>query len=170
MASIFREPPRGVLAVLARAPAWLYRHRMGWLLGRRFLMITHRGRTTGRLHRTVVEVVSHDERTGEYVVVAAWGRRSDWYRNIEAHPAVGIAVGNHRFVPEQRILDRDEALGVLRSYRRRHPLAFRVLARVLGPGASAGEDGLRAFVRIAPVLGFRPVHPERGPRVPRPLT
>jgi hypothetical protein len=50
--------------------------RVGWLLGHRFLMLTHRGRRTGRVYRTVLEVVARDEVTREAVVMFAFGRTS----------------------------------------------------------------------------------------------
>jgi demethylmenaquinone methyltransferase/2-methoxy-6-polyprenyl-1,4-benzoquinol methylase len=153
--------PHGPLARLARAPAWLYRRQLGWLLGERFLLITHLGRRTGRARHTVVEVVAHARDTNEYMVVAAWGRRSDWFRNIEAHPAVEIAVGRRRFAPTQRILSEDEALAVLRSYRRRHPLAFRGIAWALGWGTSLSEEDLRRFARGAAVVAFKPASSDR---------
>jgi hypothetical protein len=47
---------------LLRAPVYLYRWRLGWLLGRRFLLLIHVGhRTVGhrtaRQHETVLEIV-----------------------------------------------------------------------------------------------------------------
>lgn len=48
--------PRAVL----RAPLVLYRHRLGWLLGRRFVYLAHRDRASGRRRETVVEVVRYD--------------------------------------------------------------------------------------------------------------
>jgi deazaflavin-dependent oxidoreductase (nitroreductase family) len=161
---ILGGPPRGALARLARAPAWLYRHRLGWVLGSRFLAIEHVGRKTGRVHHSVVEVVAHDLDLDEYRVVAAWGRRSDWYQNIRARPALHVTVGRRRFVPSQRRLEEDEAVRVLASYRRRHPYAFRWLARSLGYAAASGDEGVRLFARSAPMIGFSPLDP-RTPTV-----
>lgn len=41
---------------LLRAPSMLYRHYLGWMLGRRFVMVTHVGRRSGRQYRTVLEL------------------------------------------------------------------------------------------------------------------
>jgi hypothetical protein len=49
--------PGPVLRRLLRAPSLLYDWHAGWLLGRRFLRLTHRGRRSGRRYRTVLEVV-----------------------------------------------------------------------------------------------------------------
>src|SRR5581483_6476732 len=72
--------PRGVARRLARLPIWLYRLGLGRLLGERFLMLTHIGRTSGRLRQTVVEVVRHDRLSDTYIIASGWGERADWYR------------------------------------------------------------------------------------------
>jgi hypothetical protein len=59
MAFVTKRPPKGLLRLMLRLPIWLYRLRLGWLLGNRFLLLTHVGRKTGLPHQTVVEVVSH---------------------------------------------------------------------------------------------------------------
>jgi hypothetical protein len=51
--------PRGMLRWL-RMPIWLYRLRLGWLLGNRFLMLTHIVRKSGQPPQSVLEVVGHD--------------------------------------------------------------------------------------------------------------
>jgi hypothetical protein len=50
---------------------------LGWLLGKRFLMITYMSRKSGRSHQTVLEVVNHDKATGEYIIASGWGEKSD---------------------------------------------------------------------------------------------
>ena len=79
-------PPRGLMRLLVRLPVLLYRARLGWLLDRRFLLLTHRGRRTGRWRRTVLEVVHHDPAADTWFVASAWGERSQWFRNLRAHP------------------------------------------------------------------------------------
>lgn len=76
---ITQHKPAGVLRAMFRAPIFLYRIHLGWLLGGRFLMLTHIGRKSGVPRQTVIEVVSHDKETGKYYVAAAWRDKSDWY-------------------------------------------------------------------------------------------
>jgi deazaflavin-dependent oxidoreductase (nitroreductase family) len=110
--------PSGLAAWLLRLPVLLYRLGLGWLLGYRFAQITHRGRRSGRIYRSVVEVVRFDPATHEVVVLAAWRGRTDWYRNLEAAPALEISIGHLRFVPEQRLLIADQTLREVCSYTR----------------------------------------------------
>jgi deazaflavin-dependent oxidoreductase (nitroreductase family) len=79
---ITRNPPSRLLRLFFKAPIVLYRLRMGWLLRSRFLLLTHTGRRTGQTRLTVLEVVSYDRSIPEVVVIAAWGERAQWVRNL----------------------------------------------------------------------------------------
>lgn len=116
---------------LARAPVPLYRYGFGWLLGRRFAMLQHRGRVSGLARQVVLEVLTH--RPGHLTVVSGYGTRAQWYRNILADPQVRVWTGRLRGVAAVATpLPADEALAVLEEYRRRHPRATRALGRLLG--------------------------------------
>ncbi len=91
--SIVDRPPSKALRLGLRLPIWLYRARLGWLLGDRFLMLTHTGRKSGLPRQTVIEVVQHDKGTDTYYVVSGWGEKSDWYQNIRKSPSVTVHVG-----------------------------------------------------------------------------
>lgn len=69
-----------------KAPAKLYDHDLGWLLGKRFLCLTHFGRKSGRRYRTVLEVIGLRPGTREVLAIAGLGPSSDWFRNIQAAP------------------------------------------------------------------------------------
>ncbi len=60
--------PTGLLRLLFRLPIWVYRKRLGVLLGHRFVRIHHTGRSRGR--RVVVEAVGHDPATGAVTVAS----------------------------------------------------------------------------------------------------
>src|SRR5262245_27560996 len=83
--------PGPLLRKLLRAPARLYDWHGGWLLGSRFLRLTHHGRRSGRTYQTVLEVLSCA--SGEFVVVAGFGPKTDWYRNLQAGSAIEVSVG-----------------------------------------------------------------------------
>jgi deazaflavin-dependent oxidoreductase (nitroreductase family) len=89
-------PPSGWLRLALKAPRWLYRLHLGWLLGHRFLLLTHRGRRSGRVYSTVLEVVRYDPATDESVVVSGWGDRADWYNNIQKTTVLAIQTGRER--------------------------------------------------------------------------
>jgi hypothetical protein len=76
----------------------LYGWGLGGLTGHRFLQLTHRGRRSKRLYRTVLEVIAFEPLTCESVVLSAWGERADWYRNIRATPAAEIRTACERYI------------------------------------------------------------------------
>ena len=69
---MFRSSPGRLTRCLLRLPIWLYRLRLGWLLGGRFLLLNHTGRKTGLPRRTVLEIVHHDADNATLFVAAAW--------------------------------------------------------------------------------------------------
>jgi len=162
---MLRERPRGLLRLAFRLPIVLFRLNLGWLAGHRALLLTHRGRRTGRLHRTVLEVVRYDPFTEESVVVSGWGERSDWYRNLRAHPAVEVQTGGERYVPAQRMLTPDEVYGEIVDYERRYPRYARIFAGQLGVRLDGSEDARGAFAARVRMVAFRP--PADTARVPR---
>jgi deazaflavin-dependent oxidoreductase (nitroreductase family) len=153
-------PPRGVLRALLRLPVHLYRARLGFLLGHRFLLLIHIGRRSGRCYETVLEVVHYDSRTAESVVVAGWGRRTQWFHNVAAGGALTIMTGGARYAPEHRQLTDDEAATVVARYERRNrlirPLVRAVLSGLLGWTYDGSKTARRRLVRQLPMLAFRP--------------
>lgn len=145
---------------LLRAPLTLYRHDLGWMLGRRFVMVIHVGRRSGRQYRTVLEVIGSNPASGEVVVMAGLGRAADWYRNIQAGPAVEIAIGRERFCPVTRQLDERDAAAAVADYERRNRWAAPVVRRVLSWLVGWRYDGSAAarerLVQELPVVAFRP--------------
>ena len=155
--------PSGALRLAFRLPIYLYRLNLGWLLGHRFLQLVHRGRRSGLLRETVLEVLHYDPATGESVVLSAWGEKADWYRNVGATPALEVRTGGERYVPEQRFLAPEENHIIICDYGRRHPLAFRVFARVFGYPLDGTETARREFACSLRLVAFRPRNPEFSP-------
>lgn len=140
-----------------RLPIWLYRAHLGWLLGGRFLLLTHTGRASGKVRRTVLEVIRHNAETGEYIVCSGWGEGSDWYRNIIKTPDVTIAVGRARFAAMAIHLSEAEGEQIFLAYAQLHPRAFRSLTRILlNQHAESTEELCRQMARTVPVVAFRP--------------
>ncbi|MFR9728897.1 nitroreductase family deazaflavin-dependent oxidoreductase [Saccharopolyspora sp. MS10] len=144
---------------LMRAPIWLFRARLGFLLGSRLLMLEHVGRRTGARRRVVLEVIGHPS-PDVYLVASGFGTRSQWFRNLEAHPGARISAARHRSVPViARRLSTEEAAVVLTGYARRHARAW---ARLKG----AVETTLGAEIDVRdpalPVVELR-LTPPRAP-------
>lgn len=88
--------------------------------------------------------------------MSGYGVQSDWYRNIQAQPAIEIQVGHQRYRPQQRMLSTEETLAILDEYQRRHPLAFWELMRLVGYAYDGTPEGLRAISQFLRGVAFRP--------------
>jgi deazaflavin-dependent oxidoreductase (nitroreductase family) len=114
-----------------RAPVWIYKVRAGALFGSRILMLEHIGRKSGEPRYAVLEVIDHPA-PALYVIASGFGRKAQWFRNIENNPRVRVYVGSHAPAPATaRILSQDEVDGALERYRNRHPRAWAQFKHVL---------------------------------------
>jgi deazaflavin-dependent oxidoreductase (nitroreductase family) len=153
---VARGRPRGLLRLLFRAPVWIYRARLGFLLGSRFLMIEHRGRVSGRLHRTVVEVVGRPSDDGEWFVVSGFGPRTDWYLNLAAGGLVAVWLGSRACRATARFVEAEEAANVMLAYETNHPRAAAFMAKELGLEHDGTQEGRIDLMRQFPMVGLRP--------------
>ena len=101
-------------------------------------------------------VLSYDPPSHEAVICSAWGKDTDWIRNIRAHPALKVQIGRESFTPDQRFLSRDESVTVLAEFQRRHPSRSRLLASVLGWGDLRSDTAARDFVSTRPFVSLWP--------------
>ncbi len=116
---------------LMRAPIWIYQVRAGALFGSRILMLEHVGRKSGARRYAVLEVVDHPA-PEVYVIASGFGRKAQWFRNIQASPRVRVYVGSH--APRRataRVLDQRETDRMLAAYRSRHSRAWERFRPVL---------------------------------------
>ena len=138
-----------------KLPTFLYRLKLGWLLGTRFMQITHIGRHSGKVHRTILAVLRFDEKSKELFAVSAW-KGSDWYYNIQAAPPVQVETGFVRYVPAQRTLSPEEITTAFMEYRKKHPIFSRMICRI--PGWK-WDSTYEEFLELAGTLrgvAFRP--------------
>ena len=150
----FPKPPRGAKAIPWRMPIWIYRQGMDWLLGSRALLLSHKGRKSGKTRQTVLEIIHHSPGDQTYYVVSGFGAQSHWYKNIQHEPRVKIQVGSKRRDAIATQLEPDEAEWVFFSYAQKHPRALRGLANLLDYELSHSPEGVRSFGREIPVIQF----------------
>jgi len=148
--------PRGLSRLLYRLPILFYHGGLGWLLGKRFLLLTHTGRISGLPRQAVLEVIRFDRGRGSYYVISGFGEQADWFRNIQLTPEVEITVGHRCKEALAEILPQEDAEWELLDYARRHPLAARMLPRLLGYRVDGSEEGYRALARQLKVVRFYP--------------
>ena len=154
-----RNPRAPILRAFLRTPVALYRTPLRAMLGSLYVQIEHRGRKSGRLYRTVVDRLYTDDETGEVFVTSAWGKESDWYRNIKATPSPGVWIGSKRFEPVQRFVDFEEACDIHRKAKDERPMAMRFGFALINYPFPKTDDDLREISRFMPVVGFRRASP-----------
>lgn len=85
-----------LLWLFYKTPLLLYRLGFGIILRRlfRMLVLTTRGRKTGKPRRTVLE---HAWLNDHAYIDAGWGDRTVWYRNIVCEPRVTVQCGGRTY-------------------------------------------------------------------------
>ncbi|CAM2979128.1 nitroreductase family deazaflavin-dependent oxidoreductase [Saccharomonospora xinjiangensis] len=150
-----RRRPTGLTRMLFRLPIHLYRLRLGWLFGRRLLLLHHTGRRTGLRRSTVIEVVRHLD--GDYIVASGFGAGSDWYRNVLAHPEVTIVVRTTTMPAVATVVPVPDAEEFMTAYARRHPwIARQLCKRLMGFSVDGSDEGFREVGRRIPFVRFTP--------------
>jgi deazaflavin-dependent oxidoreductase (nitroreductase family) len=163
--SLTAKPPSGLLKYVARLPIVFYRLGFGGLLDERLILLNHIGRKTDAIHQAVVRVVSHDVDSDTYYIASAWGFKSQWPRNLLAHPEIMIQIGRRKLIVDAQPLTPEQGANVLLDYRQRHPEAAK---QGQGPFwginlTEADDAGLQSVVRDkVPMFGLVVQSPVSG--------
>ena len=154
-----KELPKGFFRLVMRAPILLYQSGLGFILGGRFLMLTHIGRNSGRPKRAVLEVIKSDPEQNIYYVGFGWGEKSNWLLNVEKTPDVSVHTGNKIFSAVAGRLSSGEASDVLLDYADRNPKAFRMLAGkvILGRELDISRESADLLAEYIPIVVLKPV-------------
>lgn len=127
---------------VVRAPIWLYRHRVGWLLGSRVLMLEHTGRRSGVPRYVCLEVVERPS-ADDIVVVSGFGTGAQWYQNLRAEPSCRVSIGTRTNVAARaRFLSEEESAAALGRYQQAHPKAWQRLRGAIEAAVGHEVDGL----------------------------
>jgi deazaflavin-dependent oxidoreductase (nitroreductase family) len=151
------QPPSGLTRLLFRLPILAYQLGLGWLFGRRLILLNHIGRVSGRSRRAILEVAEYDAADNTYVVASGWGPGAAWYRNILEKPDVDIQVGRHTIPVTAVPLSEDAGAEIFARYAACHRrLAKYMLPRVLGMSVDGSEADFRAVGRRLPFVRLIP--------------
>lgn len=152
--------PSPIFGRALRLPVHLYDLGAARLLGHRFLLLTHRGRRSDRLYRTMLEVVGWDAERREAVAMSGFGPDANWRLNVLAGGAVEVQIAELRFEPRVRSPEREEAVGVLADYERRNrmagPIVRAILSRLAGFRYDGSVESRYRLVEALPLLAFSP--------------
>jgi deazaflavin-dependent oxidoreductase (nitroreductase family) len=142
-----------MLRLALTLPLWCYRAHLGWVLGERFLMLTHGGRYNSQPRQTILEVMRCDRKAGVYIISTGWSEQPEWFRHIKRNSLVQIAIGESQLAALAERVSTTEAEYELRDYAQRHPVAFRALLRlVTGRPPEDATAACRLLARTLPIL------------------
>lgn len=151
----FKQKPSGVFKWFLHAPTWMYRAHLGFLMGKRFLMIEHRGRKSDRPYHTVLEVAGRYPDKNEWIVTSGTGPGADWYRNLSAGKLDAVWVGSKRHNDATvRFLEAEEAAAVFHVYETAHAKTAQKLLDSMGVSYDGTDEGRIEMMRKIPMVSF----------------
>jgi deazaflavin-dependent oxidoreductase (nitroreductase family) len=103
-----------------KIPILYYKLGLGWMLEKRFLLLTTTGRRSGKMRHTPLEFV-YDPQDDSYRISPGWGGNTDWYKNVRRDPNVTVQVGRRKFKAVAEKAPDEEAAKFMFSVSRRHP-------------------------------------------------
>lgn len=146
------SPPTGLARVMWRLPVQLYRARLGWLLGNRFMLLRHVGRVSGQPRTAVIEVVHREP--GSWTAASGFGTKSDWYRNVLARPEVSIRTAGNDHAVRAVPLEPDECAELMTRYAHTHTRAVRSLVKIMGYRVDGSDEDWAEVGRRTPFVRF----------------
>ena len=91
--------------------------------------------------------------------MSAFGPVADWLRNVETIPNPEVVIGSQRFIAAYRVLDEEEAVGVITRYEQRNwliaPIIRWVLSHLLGWRYDGSPGDRRRLIAQLPLIAFR---------------
>jgi deazaflavin-dependent oxidoreductase (nitroreductase family) len=129
------------------------------IVGVPWIVLETIGRRTGRLHRVTLDIVGHDHARDVYYVQPAYGRGSDWVRNVHANPAIRARVRDQWLDVRVRDATGPEGAAVVLAFVRAHPLYARIIIWFVGyvDRIERPDDELRRGLETTPVLAIEVV-------------
>lgn len=136
-------------------PQTAYKLGLGPLIGKVVLLLTTTGRKTGVARVTPVQYELIDS---VYHIGAVFGAKSDWVRNIQAHPIVRVQVRDKCFTGKAEVSTDPEEIAAFIEYRmKKHPRMIGLIMKLDGFSANPTRAELveysqqLALVKITPL-------------------
>jgi deazaflavin-dependent oxidoreductase (nitroreductase family) len=96
------------------------------LVGGTFLLLTTKGRNTGKMRTTPLE---YRKRNGVIHIFSARGKKADWFKNLTANPDDAIVrIKFRKFCPQFTIIEQwEEKEEIIKWYINEYPMAAKLL-------------------------------------------
>jgi len=143
-----------------KIPVLYYKLGLGWMLEKRFLLLTTTGRRSGRPRSTPLEYV-HNPHDDSYRVSPGWGGNTDWYKNIRHDPRVTVQVGRRKFAALAEPVPAEEAAKFMRNASMRHPSMDKVWKRWSDKPLDGSWESYLYAARFFPSVRLKPLDQDR---------
>jgi len=148
--------PRFFWRIIQIGPRIAYALALSPLIGRFVLLLTTVGRSTGR---SWVTPLVYDELGDTILVASARGPRSDWLRNIKAHPKVHVQIGRRHIDGLATVVTDPEAIvNYLERQMRRNPRMFKAILRSEGLPSRPSREDLLILAPKRPMVAIRAIN------------
>jgi deazaflavin-dependent oxidoreductase (nitroreductase family) len=138
-----------------KIPVLYYKLSLGWMIGKRFLLLTTTGRKTGKTRHTPLEY-EYDPREDWYRISPGWGGNTDWYKNILKNPHVSVQVGRRRFDSVAESVPPQDVANYMMTVSRRHPTMDKVWNRWSDKPVDGSFESYVYAARYFPSIRLRP--------------
>jgi deazaflavin-dependent oxidoreductase (nitroreductase family) len=147
---------------LLHMPVTFYRLGLGAVLDSIHLMVlTTWGRSSKLPRHSALEYRAHGSKV---YIVAAWGKRSQWYRNLKAQPVVRVSRGWHSYSAEAvDVTDPHEALRALHLFRNTSPMIYDNVLAYLSQREKVNSRVLNEIARDFTIVRLDPSDTSPGP-------
>jgi deazaflavin-dependent oxidoreductase (nitroreductase family) len=98
----FKQLPKPLLKIIHYPPRVAYALGFGPVLGRFVLLLTTIGRSSGKKRITPLQ---YEEIDGRIYLGSAFGKKSDWAKNILTNPTVEVQVKSRKFTGNGVVID-----------------------------------------------------------------
>jgi deazaflavin-dependent oxidoreductase (nitroreductase family) len=151
-----KDNPGPVFSRLFKTPIFFYR--IGLPIFSSFILIlTTTGRKSGKQRVTPVEYLREND-SGYPVIMAGWGGKTDWRRNIDTDPHVQVQIGHERYDGIAEALDDAAVATRLTESMKINPNSAKIWSRWAGEIVSLEDpDSILRAVKYFPCYRLKPI-------------
>jgi deazaflavin-dependent oxidoreductase (nitroreductase family) len=150
-----KNHPGPVFKWIFKIPILYYKLGLGWILGKRFLLLTTTGRKTGKPRHTPLEFL-YDPQKDAYRVSPGWGGNTDWYKNIGHDPRVRVQVERRKFEAFAEPAGDEESAEFMMLVSRRHPAMDKIWNRWTDKPVDGTRESYVYAARFFPCVWLKP--------------
>jgi deazaflavin-dependent oxidoreductase (nitroreductase family) len=148
--------PGPVFKWLFKVPVFFYMIGLP-LFGSFILLLTTRGRKSGKLRHTPLEY-RREGGSGYRIIMAGWGGNTDWRWNIETDPQVTVQAGREKYQASAVRLTDDEVAAFLAQAMQLNPSSGKIWSRWAGEQVSVDNPaGILRAARYFPSYRLMPI-------------